>query len=717
MVQNEEVSTNFESSGSEYIPSSTCSSEDEIEYHQKHEKKRNRQRISKFIKANSKRTSIEHEIVTSKPQFTDDFQSKESNVLPLNTNFDDIRRPNNEEARFVSYSNYGPCPHCLGFMLKKHLWHHIKYGCTKAYNAKDAIPDNARHVIAESNAILCSVFGSEFTSDFTVNIVSKLRDDDVGKKCKEDNLILHFGAMQYEKYSNTQAELIRQSMRQLARLLITLQENRVAKLTLRDFFIPEQFDTVVQAVKMICVSHTLPGKRPEFGVPSLGLKLGHAIRKCISIERGIALRKGNLKKNKELLSFMNLMDMEWSTRISSAALSTLHQRKLNMPELLPLTSDLLTLAKYMDREILLLNTTIRYKCTQASWNNLAVLTLARIILFNKRRSGEASKLTIEQYKSRPQWKDQCTEELKSSLTSLERNLAEKLTIVEIVGKRGRKVALILTEETKTSIDLLLEHRCEISVHSENIYIFARGNNSLGHLRGHDCLRQLCTEAQLLHPEYITGTKLRKYIATVCQVFSLSETENDWLARHLGHDIRVHREFYRLHENAVELTKVSRLLIAVDQGEAAKFAGKPLQDITLNDLPTLEEEREDNSENEEDDVTNDCEGNNDCMTSQKNKSTNDKKILYPRTINLLINHFAEDNQRKSKSVCKRPWSSHEMSAVLTHFKTNIKIGALPGKKECEKCISENAVLKDRKWTDVKFCIKNHLTKIKKRKIST
>lgn len=70
------------------------------------------------------------------------------------------------------------------------------------------------------------------------------------------------------------------------------------------------------------------------------------------------------------------------------------------------------------------------------------------------------------------------------------------------------------------------------------------------------------------------------MATVCQIFNLSENEYDWLARHLGHDIRVHRDFYRLQENAVELTKVSRLLMAVDQGEAHKFAGKPLKDINV-----------------------------------------------------------------------------------------------------------------------------------------
>lgn len=63
---------------------------------------------------------------------------------------------------------------------------------------------------------------------------------------------------------------------------------------------------------------------------------------------------------------------------------------------------------------------------------------------------------------------------------------------------------------------------------------------------------------LQSPENINGTKLQKFAATVTQVINVTENETYWLARHLGHDIRVHRDFYRLHESAVELTKISTL---------------------------------------------------------------------------------------------------------------------------------------------------------------
>ena len=54
-----------------------------------------------------------------------------------------------------------------------------------------------------------------------------------------------------------------------------------------------------------------------------------------------------------------------------------------------------------------------------------------------------------------------------------------------------------------------------------------------------------------------------------------------LARHMGHDLSVHKKFYRLQEDVIELAKVSKLLIAVEDGRAADYAGKSLDDIDLD----------------------------------------------------------------------------------------------------------------------------------------
>ena len=154
-------------------------------------------------------------------------------------------------------------------------------------------------------------------------------------------------------------------------------------------------------------------------------------------------------------------------------------------------------------------------------------------------------------------------------------------MVEIRGKRGRKVPVILTPEMIKGVDLLIKTREAVGIAVENPYVFARLNRqSLEPMRAWDCLKKLATQCEPPLSN-ITSTRLRKYIATISQVLSLKETEVDWLTRHLGHDIRVHRDFYRLHESTIEIAKVSKLLLTVDQGKTSKFAGKTLTEIDLN----------------------------------------------------------------------------------------------------------------------------------------
>lgn len=56
---------------------------------------------------------------------------------------------------------------------------------------------------------------------------------------------------------------------------------------------------------------------------------------------------------------------------------------------------------------------------------------------------------------------------------------------------------------------------------------------------------------------------------------------DQLANFLGHDIRIHREFYRLPESTVELAKVSKILLAMEKCRLTEMQGKGLNDFIIN----------------------------------------------------------------------------------------------------------------------------------------
>ncbi|KAL0967027.1 hypothetical protein UPYG_G00303650 [Umbra pygmaea] len=103
-----------------------------------------------------------------------------------------------------------------------------------------------------------------------------------------------------------------------------------------------------------------------------------------------------------------------------------------------------------------------------------------------------------------------------------------------------------------------------------------------HFRGSDCLRGFaklsrCKVSQVTD-NYKTG---EKHAATLSTVLNMTDTEMDQLANFLGHDIRIHREFYRLPEKTLQLAKISKVLMALEQGRLAEFHGKNLDEIGID----------------------------------------------------------------------------------------------------------------------------------------
>ena len=69
--------------------------------------------------------------------------------------------------------------------------------------------------------------------------------------------------------------------------------------------------------------------------------------------------------------------------------------------------------------------------------------------------------------------------------------------------------------------------------------------------------------------------------TLSTVLNMTDTEMDQLANFLGHDIRIHREFYRLPEKTLQLAKISKVLMALEQGRLSEFQGKNLDEISID----------------------------------------------------------------------------------------------------------------------------------------
>lgn len=219
------------------------------------------------------------------------------------------------------------------------------------------------------------------------------------------------------------------------------------------------------------------------------------------------------------------------------------------------------------------------KNAHGAYDGLSAVTLTQLILFNRRRQGEMSKMKIKDFQAKT---ISLESSFISSLSPVEKELVKHFERAELVGKRGNTVPVLFPKAAVNNIKLLLASRGKMGVNEENNFVFARSSHgSLGHIRGSDCLRKYANECGASSSESLTSTRLRKHIATMSQVLNLRDNELDILAKFMGHDVRVHREFYRLPDASLQLAKVSKLLIAMEKGGKGLKAGQTLEDISVN----------------------------------------------------------------------------------------------------------------------------------------
>lgn len=473
----------------------------------------------------------------------------------------------------VPHQDLLPCDVCFGYFARRDLWKHKK-NCT--INAEENKKPE-RYQQAKS-ALLLPV-SSEASKTFKEKVFGVMHCDDISFAARRDDVIVKFGERMFSKLGNEKHHIshVSQKMRELGRLLLKVREMDPDIVTLKECISPQQFDKVLEAVR------SLAGLNPETGrykTPSLAIKLGQSLQKCALIIKADCIRTGDPVSEKQTEKFSELASIEWNHKVSSGARTSLYERKFNKPNMLPLSEDILKIQSKLS-EVMTENKKLLTSGgnNKVAWKTLAEVTLSKLILFNRRRSGEVQRIKEEDFTKRRQCYS--NSDVMDSLSQWEQTLCNKMERIEIKGKRGRKVPILMTKEMVEAMELLVCTREGSGVSKENPYFFARANlKSKEPLRGSDCLRKYALLSDAKYPASLTSTKLRKQIATVSQIVSLKDNELDVLAGFLGHDIKTHREYYRLPEDTLQMAKVARLLLVMEKGNVGSFKDKTLEEIEI-----------------------------------------------------------------------------------------------------------------------------------------
>ena len=91
-----------------------------------------------------------------------------------------------------------------------------------------------------------------------------------------------------------------------------------------------------------------------------------------------------------------------------------------------------------------------------------------------------------------------------------------MDLLQIPGKRDRKVPLLVTEDTKRGMEVLVSMRGQCGIPEENPYFFA-SKTKTGYLESWQSMSTVVNKTDVKNPQLITSTRLRKCNATVCQV--------------------------------------------------------------------------------------------------------------------------------------------------------------------------------------------------------
>ena len=328
--------------------------------------------------------------------------------------------------------DFVPCPHCFGFYVQEELWRHVQkcpFACeeieTQAQNRHRLTILASSRVLLEG-AVLEQAGVSGKYVHIKKTVLAHARTDSVYLTVVADDLILSFGCVLLKKLGPGRGRDITQRMRQLSRLLIMLNTRQVdGTLSLNDYVTAAHFDDVVKATEELCGLYISKEGRRIFDKPSLALRLGHLLHKICDVKLGMAIRKTDDIAKQESEDFRALHKAEWTDSISSNALNSLKRRKDHEVCLLPLTEDLVMVRKYIMEEISSLVPFVMTDHKYTSWRKLSQLIMTRLILFNKRRGGEVSRLLLKTYTERPNWKLSANSEVVASLKPLEKELLQR----------------------------------------------------------------------------------------------------------------------------------------------------------------------------------------------------------------------------------------------------------------------------------------------------
>ncbi|GBP80298.1 hypothetical protein EVAR_37975_1 [Eumeta japonica] len=551
---------------------------------------------------------------------------------------------------------------------------------------------SGKNVQAEAQNLMCRL--SSHTPSKKLNeVFGRMRADKISFVAKQDPIICEFA----EYYMKVHREddfipVTSRKMRELAKLLIETQKKKPEIKTFFDALKPQNYDTLVAATKVVA---KYDENTDRYCSPTI---------QCKAAEMQADLRV-----------LVQLIESSWKFDVSSNAADDLNLKKWNKVTIVPLASDL----KLLKDHLCIAAQNASAQLTQegnsqntAAYNELLETVFCRALLLNRRRPGELQRLLLITYVEN-EHNDYQYEEFDRTLTAGEKILVKRFKRIVIRGKRSRGVPVLFSTDVQQDFDLLISLRSKY-IDANNKFLFAKPS-SMTNLCGYKVIQKHVKLSGAKNPEAISSTKLRKHLATLTQLFNMTENDIEQLSNFMGHTTGVHRQNYRLPDDIFQTAKISKLLILMEDGKADAYKGKSLDEINIDMEENLEGEGVDTE-----DVLNFAETQ---MTLPESETVMAKDMPYntpqdlghPQSENATSAYqpLADVSNTSRSTKNKRvlvPWTAEQKNVVISKWliqKTHIRAKKALKRHEADALKALHPeLLHNKDWLKIKVFVQNN-----------
>lgn len=443
------------------------------------------------------------------------------------------------------------CDKCSGVFGPQYIWRHKKVCCTKEAD-----------VLTCSSVKLVSALEAQGqlsgqADAFTLKVVDKITDDDIGRCLRKDDLIKGVGRAYYQRNPKRQKRKGRHAvmalMRKLAKLLVTLRSLRKdASLSAESLLDPANFEHLLEALDQASSKKA-----------NVKLSMAYALKKSVTHMFGQYLIGSDMERYDRLKQFEKLLTYKWDDITGEAVYQNdmRRQEHLRKPKQLPIEEDMDRLKAHCLSVFDEYSDPYRLMCT-SDFITLRAAACTRLTVFNARRGGEPADLELRHLEEamRGEWINP-----QEATSEEEKKLISRYKLVYQTQKAKGLVPVLLPEDCISALNKLVQCRESVGISKENTYLFPFTQGSSEPVSGWHELKKVCKDAGVSHPELINANRVRHRAATKHARDRHSKADKDAFLRHIGHSETVDQQVYQCPLGVAAVCRVGPFLEELDSG--------------------------------------------------------------------------------------------------------------------------------------------------------